>query len=286
MLTNVGVCQIDITLGDISRNLETIQRVAQQAADGGSRLIVFPEACLTGYCFESLGEALPVALRLDDLCLRPLEELCRTRNLYLVAGLLEREGDRVFNTAVLWGPGGIVSRYRKIHLPYLGIDQWTTPGDEPFSVVEIEGLRIGLSICYDAAFPEASRTLALLGADLILLPTNWPPGAEIMPRQAVPVRAMENGVYYAAASRIGIERGNEFLGLSRICDPAGRVIAEAGSSQEAILQATIDVGLSRNKHVVRVPGASELHRFGDRRPEMYDELLKPHAFPRPHDLPR
>lgn len=174
-----------------------------------------------------------------------------------------------------WVPKGVVGTYRKIHLPYLGVDRFTTPGDKPFAVHEVDGLRIGMHICYDGGFPESARVLTLLGADLIVLPTNWPPGAECMAACAVNTRAMENHVYYAACDRVGQERGFRFLGLSKICDPRGHVLAEAPHDWEEILYAEIDPFQARQKRIVRVPGLHVIDRLGDRRPEMYAPLVAP-----------
>jgi predicted amidohydrolase len=132
-----------------------------------------------------------------------------------------------------------------------------------------------MNICYDAAFPEAARALALLGADLIALPTNWPPGAECMAATAVNTRAMD------AVNRVGSERGFEFIGRSRICDPSGRTLAESSGVGEEILYAEIDPALARRKHIIRVPGKHEIDRLADRRPEMYGLLVEPHRLKGP-----
>ena len=166
--------------------------------------------------------------------------------------------------------------YRKTHLPSLGVDKLTVAGTEPYRCWDAAGLRIGMNICYDVAFPEASRALALDGADLIVLPTNWPPGAECMAEHVVNARAMENHIYYAAINRVGVERGFEFIGRSRICEPNGRTVCEGPADREMILYADIDPGVARNKHLVRVPGKHEIHRFRDRRPELYGRLTQPH----------
>jgi 5-aminopentanamidase len=131
-----------------------------------------------------------------------------------------------------------------------------------------------MNICYDGAFPEAARVMALDGADLIVLPTNWPPGAECTAEFVINARAMENHVYYLAVNRVGTERGFRFIGQSKICGPHGEVLAEARHENEAILYAEIDPALARRKRVVRVPGLHEIDRFADRRPEMYRRLAE------------
>lgn len=279
----IAAAQIDIALGDAARNLRRIEEILREAAWQGARLCVFPECALTGYCFDSLEEALPHAETVPGPSTQHLAAVCRQLRCGVVLGMLERHEDAVFNTAVLVGPDGVVGRYRKVHLPYLGVDRFTTPG-RSFDVLELDGLRIGMCICYDAAFPEAARVLALDGADLIVLPTNWPPGAQCTAEYVINTRALENNVYLAAVNRVGQERGFRFIGASRICDPSGRTLARASADREEILYAEVDPQRARCKHIIRVPGLHEIDRFADRRPDTYGRLLQPvEAAPTPHD---
>ena len=179
------------------------------------------------------------------------------------------------------GPGGVVGTYRKVHLPWLGVDRFVSHGDRPFEILEVEGVRIGMLICYDGGFPEAVRCLALAGADLIVLPTNWPPGAEQLAEYTGNSRALENSVYFLAANRVGSERGYNFIGWSRICDPSGRTLATANHTNPCVIRAEIDTERSRRKRIVRVPGEHIIDRLADRRPEMYGLLCEPHSLPRP-----
>jgi predicted amidohydrolase len=190
--------------------------------------------------------------------------------------MLEADGSRMFNAAVLVGPGGVVGSYRKIHLPYLGIDRFVDYGDRPFEVHAAGPVRLGINICYDASFPEGVRALALAGADLVVLPTAWPPAGQPVARFVVPARALENGIYFAAVNRVGQERGFTFIGQSRICDPVGTALAAAGEDEETILYAEIDPAVAREKHLIRVPGKHEIDRLADRRPAMYGRLVEPH----------
>lgn len=265
--------QMDVVLGERDKNLARIEERLAETARQGARLTVFPECALPGYCFESLDEALPHAEPIPGPSTRHLTHVCQRLNVFAVVGLLEQDGERLFNAAALVGPDGVVAGYRKVHLPFLGIDRFTTPGDRPFAVWQAGELRLGMNICYDGAFPEAARVMALDGADLIVLPTNWPPGAECTADFVINARAMENNVYYMAVNRVGIERGFTFIGKSKICDPSGRVLAEADHTQEAILYAEIDPEKARRKKVIRVPGKHEIDRFADRRPEMYGRIL-------------
>lgn len=266
--------QMDVVFADREANLARIVERLRETSAAGARLTIFPECSLPGYCFESLEEARRHAEPIPGPSSLRLAAVCTELSTYAVVGLLESDGDRVFNAAALVGPEGIVGRYRKVHLPYLGVDRFTTPGDRPFAVHTAGDVRVGMSICYDAAFPEAARVLALEGADVIALPTNWPPGAECTADFIINARAMENNVYYAAVNRVGTERGFRFIGKSKICDPRGHVLAEAQHERETILYAEIDPAVARQKHIVRVPGKHEIDRFADRRPEMYSTIVR------------
>lgn len=271
----VAGVQMDVALADRAANLDAMSAWLDQTVSKGARLTVFPECALTGYCFDSLEEAMPHAEPIPGPATEQVTEWCRQRDTFVVFGMLERSEDRVFNVCTLVGPQGVVGNYRKVHLPFLGIDRFTTPGDQPFAVHDVGPLRVGLNICYDCSFPEASRVMALAGADLIVLPTNWPPGALRTAKYVINTRAIENHVYYMAADRIGTEREFEFIGKSRICAPNGDDIDFADHDREAVLYADLDLERVRNKHVVCVPGTHEIHRFNDRRPEMYATVAKP-----------
>lgn len=273
--------QMNVTLADPSSNLQIMLRRLGETRAAGATLTIFPECALTGYCFDSLDEARPVAQPIPGPATDALSIACRQLGGNAVFGMLEADGDRIYNAAALVGAEGVIGSYRKIHLPFLGIDRFTTHGDRPFAVHEAGDLRLGLHICYDGAFPESARAMTLLGAELIVLPTNWPPGSESMAAHGINTRAMENAVYCAAVDRVGAERGFRFIGQSRICDPQGDTLAEAGEDDEEILYAEIDPALARNKLLVRVPGKHLIDRVADRRPEMYTILTEPHHLARP-----
>lgn len=273
--------QMNVALGDRVRNLDRMIDFLRQTRAEQAHLAVFPECALTGYCFTSLEEARPHAETIPGPATERMQQACTELGGWVVFGMLEADGDRLFNAAVLVGASGVVGAYRKVHLPYLGIDMFTTHGDRPFAVHDAGGLRVGMTICYDSAFPEAARSLALLGADLIVLPTNWPTGAECTASCCVNARALENGVYYMAVNRGDSERGFQFIGRSSIADTHGHTLAAAASSGEEILYAEIDPARARNKHYVRVPGKHEIDRLADRRPEMYTLLTQKHSLKSP-----
>lgn len=273
--------QTDVSLMDVEANLRLLEATVRAEVERGTQLTVFPECFVTGYCFDSKAEALPFAESIPGPSTERVARLCAQLKTYVVFGMLELAGDNLFNAAVLVGPDGVIGSYRKVHLPYLGVDRFTTPGDRPFEVFEADGVRIGMLICYDGGFPEAARVLAIQGADLILLPTNWPPGGDYMAQFSSNSRAMENGVYFAAVNRVGKERGFHFIGKSRICSPVGATIESIDHDTAGIVRATIDVTVARTKRLVRVPGKHVIDRMADRRPEMYSPICTPHSLKRP-----
>ena len=281
-LWKIACVQTDCRLGDVPSNLQAIRAGLRDAARLGARLAVFPECVLTGYCFESRDEALPFAEPAPGPSLDAIAADCRELGVWAVVGMLERDGDGgLFNACALVGPSGFMATYRKIHLPYLGVDRFTTPGDRPFAVHDLGGLRVGMHVCYDGSFPESARVLTVLGADLLVLPTNWPTGAEPTIRHLTAARALENHVYYAACNRVGEERGFRFIGQSRILDCNGELLASAGADAQEIITAEIDPAVARNKRLVKIPGKYELDRVAHRRPEMYRPLAEPRLPPRP-----
>lgn len=278
----IAAVQCDLAFADPTENVRRMTDFVRQTAQEKAQLTVFPECALTGYCFDSVAEALPVAQTIPGPATESMANVCRELGVYVTFGMLEPTGNGgVYNVAVLVGPQGVVGSYRKIHLPYLGIDRFTTHGDRPFAVQEIESMRVGMNICFDASFPEAARCLMLLGADLIVLPTNWPPGSECVAQATIRSRALENGVYFMAVNRVGTERGFTFIGQSQLIDPKGNVIHYASSDREEIFYGDVDVTLARRKHVIRVPGLHEVDRLADRRPEMYAPIVQPHQLKSP-----
>jgi predicted amidohydrolase len=277
----IAAVQMDVRIGEVDQNLAAIEARLRETVSNGAALSIFPECAVTGYCFASLDEARESAEPVPGSATERMAALCRELDTYAVFGMLEADGDRVFNAAVLVGPDGLIGSYRKVHLPFLGVDMFSSFGDVGFQVHEAGDLRVGMNICYDSAFPEAARSLTLLGADLIALPTNWPPGAECVAGFVINARAMENAVYFAAANRVGEERGFRFIGRSRICAPNGQTLAASDDDRETILYADIDPELARSKLAVREPGRHAIDRLADRRPEMYAALGQPHSLPRP-----
>jgi 5-aminopentanamidase len=267
--------QMPVAFADPPRNTAAVIDHLQKTASQGADLTVFPECVLTGYCFGDADAAQASSLDVDSSEIYRLAECCRDLNTSTVFGFLERTEHGLFNTVALLGPIGWIASYRKVHLPKIGADRFARPGDQPFQVFEHLGLRIGMLICYDCSFPEAVRVLALQGADLVILPTNWPSTSGLTADFVPNCRALENNIYFAAVNRVGLENGFQFIGNSKICAPNGRELASANHDRFEILQAEIRPAIARQKHLVHVPDQHEVDRFADRKPQLYARISQP-----------
>jgi predicted amidohydrolase len=262
----VACVQTDPVFGEVERNLDAAARLLEGAR---ADLVVLPELFATGYSFRDRDEALALAEPFPGG--RTVERLlswsARTGGV-VVGGFPERAGDRVFNAAAVVAAGRPLLAYRKVHL--FGFErECFDPGAGPFPVVEHEGLRVGTMVCFDWLFPEVARSLALAGADVIAHPSNL-----VLPwcQSAMPLRALENGVFTVTANRIGREhRGGrpplDFTGGSLVAGPSGQVLGAAAADRAEIVGVEIDPALARDK---RLPSGND--RLADRRPGAYATL--------------
>lgn len=262
----IGFAQFCPALGEPQVNLSTIERLVRSQPDAD--LIVLPELANSGYNFVSKEQAWDTSEDIaNSTFVNRLIELCSEQEMHLVCGVNERDGEKLFNSAVLIGPNGVIGKYRKMHL-FMNEKDIFQPGDTGLPVFDIGIAKIGLAICFDWFFPEVWRSLALDGADIICHPSNL-----IIPglcQRAIPIHALINRVYIITANRIGAERELTFTGLSTISDPKGELLAQAEADEEVVTVTDIDVATARDK---RATARNDL--FADRRPEEYQRLTKP-----------
>jgi predicted amidohydrolase len=257
------------SLGDVSGNCAALLAAVRSAAADGAGLIVFPECHLSGYGFRDRTAALSAAQAVPGQATRAVADACRQLGVHVVFGLIERDGGTLFNTAVLVGPGGLLARYRKAHLTRLGVDLMVQAGAEPFPVTDTTVGRVGLSICYDLRFPEVCRSLALLGAQIIVVPTCWPAGSEPARDIVARSRALENHVFLVIAGQSAHPaEGTDYIGGSSVIDPVGTVLARVESGA-GIAIARVDPGLACDKTITGEDGRLLAHLFADRRPDLY-----------------
>lgn len=244
----------------------------------GANLIVLPELANTGYLFGTRQEAfLHAELIPEGPSMQAWLDFARKHQVYLAAGLAERDGVQLFDSAVLVGPNGFIGKYRKAHL-WNREKLWFTPGNLGFPVFDTPIGRIGLLICWDIWFPEVPRLLSLQGADIICSLNNWiwtpPPlfddSGKCMASYLTMTAAHANNVFIAAANRIGEEQGERYLGCSLITGTNGWPIGKVASADEqTILYADIDLTSARSAPIWN--SLNDLHR--DRRVDVYESML-------------
>lgn len=253
---------------DIDGNLNRLQHQAQAAVHQGAQLLVCPEMFLTGYNIgsEAAGK---LAQPRDGLAAAQVAAIAQSAGIAIVYGYPELGADgQVYNAVQLIDSRGrSLCNYRKTHL-FGELDKsMFTPGGDQFPVIELNGWRLGLLICYDVEFPENTRRLALAGAELIVVPTANMAPYDFVCEVTVRARAFENQCYLVYANYCGSEGDIHYCGLSSICAPDGSrpVLAQ---ENEALVAATLDRRLMDESRVLNT-------YFTDRRPALYEALIKP-----------
>jgi len=257
-----GVVQFKPDFGDVEGNLERItSMIAGEEAD----LFVLPELALSGYIFESRDEAASFAQSSDATEFDGLAALAAEKRATIVVGFAESATDGLFNSSLLLAPDGTRSVYRKVQL-FSKEKSIFDPGNRSPEVVEVDGVRLGMMICFDWIFPEIARTLALKGADILCHSTNL-----VLPycQDAMVTRCIENRVFAVTSNRVGTESraGEEltFTGRSQVLGTKGDILVRAEVDGESILVAELDHTLARDKSIT-----PENHVVTDRRPALYE----------------
>jgi predicted amidohydrolase len=261
----IGYYQYCPEFGAPAQNLE---RVQDTLAGINADIIVLPELAFTGYFFEDRKELKDLAEDVSDSqTVIGLSKFCRDNDFHLVVGFAERQKDKLYNSALVIGPLGLIHTYRKLHL-FNTEKEYFDPGDTPLGIVKIRGAKVGVMICFDWAFPEVARVLALQGSDLICHPSNL---VLTHCQKAMLTRSLENSVYSVTANRTGKEirpRGElSFTGNSQIVGPKGNIMAQSNSHEDKVVVQEIDLAIARDKSITE---NNDL--FGDRRPEFYNFL--------------
>ncbi|WP_342643758.1 nitrilase family protein [Rhodoligotrophos ferricapiens] len=275
-VVKVACIQMEPRVGSKSANVRRTIELIEEAASKGAKLLVLPELCNSGYVFETREEAFAESEEVPNgETSKAWVELASRRGLHIVAGINEREGDLLYNSAVVIGPNGHIGTFRKLHL-WNEENLFFEPGNLGMPVFRTPVGRIACNICYDSWFPESFRLAALQGADIVCVPTNWVPipgqreGERAMANTLVMAAAHSNSVFIAAADRIGTERGQPFEGQSLIVSYTGWPIGgPASKDREEIIYAEInlaDARRNRNWTAFNQP-------LRDRRIDVYDEML-------------
>ena len=243
-----------------------LSRIAELLSPVESDLVVLPELALSGYVFDALSEVEAIAESIPDgEIFQSFVKLAAERDISIVYGFAEKDGDVYYNSCALVNPDGTYHIYRKIHL-FNREKLFFTPGDRPFAVHTAKsGIKVGLMICFDWQFPEAARSLALLGAQIICHPSNL-----VLPwcQEAMKTRSLENRVFSITSNRTGTEfngtQSEYFTGMSQILSTKGEILIRLNDTEEAVYTVVIDPDAAANKAVTERNNA-----LADRRMDMY-----------------
>jgi len=227
-------------------------------------LLVLPELFATGYAFTSREEARALGEKVHGPTAAFLRKLATDTGGAVAAGFPELDGDNLYNSAMLVTASGVLGVYRKVHL-FARETEWFTPGNRPFTVFRLPEAVVGLMVCFDWIFPEAARSLALLGAQVIAHPANL-----VLPycQEAMKTRCLENHLFAVTANRIGREQRGEddltFTGMSQITGCSGEILCRADREKIEIKTLEIDQNTAYDKRVTRYNDI-----LADRRPGLY-----------------
>ena len=253
----VAAVQFNITLGDIDSNVDHARKALARLAGQGARLAVLPEMWSCGFQYRNLPE---LAKRTPEV-VEEMGRLSAQYSMVLVGSLPEPDGEKVCNTAYVFDQGRLAGKYRKIHLFSLMNEDRSFTGGDSWLVTDTSVGRIGVFICYDLRFPELARRLALEGAEILVVPGEWPKPREEHWRTLLRARAIENQLFIVAANCCGIQGKLDFFGASLIVGPKGEILAEGGY-EGGEFTATIDFSAMEQWR-------QQIPCFRDRKPDFY-----------------
>jgi predicted amidohydrolase len=257
----LAIGQAPIILGDISKNLEIMEKMiieAQDKSNSNLDLIVFPELFITGYNLRDNYNEVAEKIPSSGMAQKGIIGLAEKFNTHIITGIVERSGKSLFNSAIIVGPEGYIGHYQKRFLPnfgpfeekmYFGEGNQSNVFETPFG-------KIGVQICYDIFFPETSIELAQKGADLIINLSASPTTSRPLFHRMLPARAIESTCFYAYSNNIGTQGSLTFAGESLVVDPRGKTIAEIPSFEEGVIVCELMF--------------EDLERFRDARPVLRD----------------
>jgi predicted amidohydrolase len=224
----LAICQYAPSWEKIEESIDSIEDLlASLPAD--TDLIIFPEMTLTGYTMK----AAEFAEEPDGICTMYFIDLAKKFKISVVAGLVEKDGDKIFNSAVHFDRNGLITaRYRKIHPFSMAEEEKYFDAGSEIVITRIEGIKTGLSVCYDLRFPELYRMYTMKGTRLLINIANWPVTRIHHWEQLLKARAIENLSFVIGVNRVGNDPYNEYNGSSFVFDPIGNELLRCGNEEE------------------------------------------------------
>jgi len=253
----VGFSQIYVAFKDPSKNINKIENILERT---NADMLVFPELALSGYEIENKKELKKYSHAADEEIFKGIIRISREKSMAVVFGFAEKEKSKIYNSSMLIDEKGKRYIYRKSHLFFrekILFDR----GETGFFISKVKGAKVGMMICFDWFFPEAMRTLALAGAEIIAHPSNL-----VMPycQFAMKTRCLENRVFAITSNRVGVEKKTKFTGKSQITGTKGEILAKADEGKERIRIVEINPYDAKNKKINKMNNI-----FDDRRKELY-----------------
>lgn len=249
--------QFNITLGEIEPNLERVQSALAELAAAGVQLAVLPEMWATGFAYKDLNR---LAAQTEKI-INKLAALSALYSMVIIGSLPEPHEEKVYNTAYVLDNGELKGKYRKIHLFSLMQEDHAFDSGSSWLLVDTSAGRIGVFICYDLRFPELARRLAVEGAEILVVPGEWPKPRQEHWRTLLRARAIENQLFVIAANCCGVVGKLDFFGMSMIIDPKGELLAEAGYEPQNITAAIDFAEMTAWRR--------QIPCFTDRKPQCY-----------------
>ncbi|MFO7835790.1 MAG: nitrilase-related carbon-nitrogen hydrolase [Candidatus Thorarchaeota archaeon] len=259
----LGVGQIQPVVPKTTANLKKIEKTLDASASVNIDILVLPELANSGYVFNDRQEAMVSSEEIPGGETSQILREWSRKDRLIVCGICERDGDDLYNSAVGFGNGKMIGKYRKIHLFDNELDIFSAGAKEP-PVINHLDFRYGMMICFDWAFPEVARILALKNAQVILHPANL-----VLPfcQKAMITRSIENRVFTATANRVGEERGVSFSGQSQITTPKGEVLVSLEEKETGVAFIDINPTEADNKMIT-----DRNHVLKDRKPSLYSRV--------------
>ena len=260
MIVKSAYIQSSPSINDVEQNIHQLDLQLNQVKTAD--IVVLPELANSGYNFHDKNEAWQTSEIVDKgtFC-RFLSQKAKAHNQIIISGINEQEDNKLYNSAIIFDKNGsLQGHYRKLHL-FMNEKDIFEPGNFGLPVFEVEGIKIGLQVCYDWTFPENWRILALKGAEIIAHPANL-----VLPyaQTAIPAYSVMNRIYIITANRVGNERNMNFTGNSIITDPDGQRLAKAD------LQETENKSVNTDFHKTEKNITAKNHIFADRRTDVYE----------------
>lgn len=243
----IGYFQFSPVFGNPVENRKRIEISLKKI---NADLIVLPELATSGYFFGNIDQLEAASETIPGPTTELLLRIAGEEKCFIVIGMPEIYRGKYYNTAVLIGPDGIVGKYRKVHL-YNREKGFFTPGNSGFPIFEINKIKIGILICFDHMFPEAARSLALKGVQIICHPSNlvMPEYGQLTTR----VRSIENRIFWILSNRTGSEQNGDkilkYTGKSQIISPDGNILTSSSEIFEGISIVAVDPSLASNKNI-------------------------------------